>query len=179
MLDEMKSVNNTLVSLEGTLKIEPRPDERIEDTIQHALDNLSNAYGCTFDKDVFTLQSENQLNADNINLLLRDVVACLADMSLFINLKLFHKNLAITLSDVNYLGFAREQLITSLKYLMDESTCKQYVGDIIPPMTSALNNISMCSIKRMFTILLVLEKLGIYEGVAIMAQILYMGGLVK
>ena len=42
----------------------------------------------------------------------------------------------------------------------------------------ALNNVEMSQIKRLFIVMLVMEKLGIHEGVAACAQLLYIGGLV-
>lgn len=177
MLDNIISFNKILVSLESTLKIEATGEQRAEEIIDAAIDRLSNTYSCTFDRDVYTLQAENQLQAEKINLLLKDVQQCLAELSLYINLKLYHKNLAFTLADVNYLGYSKNQLNTALKYLQDETLAAQYHAETIKPFYNTLNSISMCSIKRLFLVMLMLDRLGINEGVSIVAQLLYLGGL--
>jgi len=178
MFDNTISFNNILTSLESTLSIEMSSDMTVAETLDAATKRLENTYACTFDKDVYALQSESQLIADNINLLLKDVQQCLAMLSFYTNLKLYHMNMGITLSDVNYLGYSKEQLLTALRYLMYENEYKKHSAEIITPLFNTLNNIPMCSVKRMFIILLMLNKLGITEGVSIMAQLLYLGGLV-
>ena len=50
-------------------------------------------------------------------------------------------------------------------------------ADLIP-LSHQLNNIPMCMVKRLFVILLMLARLGVVEGVAIIAHLLYLGGLV-
>ncbi len=178
MFDNNISFNSILTSLESTLSIEMMSNTSVADIIQAACDRLENTYACKLDKDVYTIQSENQLMADNIDRLLRDVQQCLSMLSFYLNLKLFHTNMGVTLADVNYLGYAKDELLTALKYLMYEREYKKYVDDIIPPLYNTLNNINMCSVKRLFISLLMLHRLGISEGVAVIAQFLYVGGLV-
>lgn len=178
MFDDTISFNNILTSLESTLSIEMLGDMTVSEIIDAAVQRLENTYAFTLDRDVYTLQSESQLTADKIDALLKDVQQCLAMLSFYTNLKIFHTNMVITLSDVNYLGYAKEQLLTALKYLMYENEYRKHSTEIITPLYNTLNNIPMCSVKRMFIILLMLARLGISEGVAIMAQLLYVGGLV-
>ena len=66
-----------------------------------------------------------------------------------------------------------------LKYCQDKKLFKQHKENIIQPLSNTLNNISMCTIKRLFIILLMFSELGIDEGVSIIAQLLYLGGLVS
>lgn len=179
MLDDNISLNGILVSIEGVLRIEHTEEARVNNTIDDALDRLENNFGTKFDKDIYPIQSENQLSAENVNLFLRDLTTCLQNLSLFIQLKFFHKNIGITLADVNYLGYSKKQIQTSLKYLQDEALYKQHHDDIIPPLFNTLNNINMCSIKRLFIIMLMFDRLGITEGVAIVAQLLYMCSLIQ
>ncbi|MCM1215087.1 MAG: hypothetical protein NC548_11270 [Lachnospiraceae bacterium] len=179
MFDTDVSLSNILVSMEGVLKIEYTEDGRVEDTIQKAIERLENTYGTTFNTDVYTLQRENQLTADNINLFLRDIRVVLEQLSFFIGLKFFHKNFAITLSDVNYLGYAKSQLLTALQYLQDDKLAVAHHDEIIKPLYNTLNNISICATKRLFVNMLMLDRLGISEGVSVVAQLLYLGGLVR
>ena len=56
--------------------------------------------------------------------------------------------------------------------------CYEKRCTLVPALVGALNNVEMSQIKRLFIVMLVMEKLGIYEGVAACAQLLYIGGLV-
>lgn len=177
MFDNEISLNNILVSFEGTLKIEMAGNQKVQDIIDQAITRLENAYSCKFDRSVYQLQADNQLMADTMNILLRDIQQCLQQLAFYINLKLFHKNTSITLADVKYLGYSRDLLMTGLQYLMDVDMAKQHAKDVLAPMPNTLNNIPICSVKRLFIILLMLHRLGISEGVSIVAQMLYIGGL--
>lgn len=179
MFDNTISLNNILVSLEGVLKIEASGELKVDEILRNATARLENAYNVTFDRDVWALQAENQLTADHIGHLLRDVKQCLEQMSLYINLKLYHKNPSVSLSDVNYLGYARSQLMSCIKYLQDDDLAKQYKSTIMAPLKNATNNIAMCTTKRLFIVMFMLDDLGISEGVAVIAQLLYIGGLVS
>lgn len=178
MLDNNMSLNSILVSIEGTLKIEHTEDTKVDDVLLAAKQRLENAYGTVFDKDVFSLQSENQLVADDIDILLKNVSQCLSQLALYIDLKLYHKNLAITLADVNYLGYSKEQLLTALKYMQDVDEYKKHHEEVTKPLHNTLNAIPMCTVKRLFVVMLMLDNLGITEGVSIVAQLLYIGGLI-
>lgn len=178
MFDKNISFNSILTSLESTLSIEMGSNTTVADTIQSAKDRLENTYACKLDKDVFTIQNESQLVADNISILLRDVEQCLKSLSFYMYLKLFHTNMGITLSDVNYLGYDKESLLTALNYLMYSKTYKAHAEEIISSLYDTLNNINMCSVKRLFISMIMLYELGISEGVGVIAHFLYVGGLV-
>lgn len=178
MINDTIAFNNIITSLESTLCIEISGDTPVQEIVDDAIARLENTYSCTIDRDVFSIQAESQLLADSIGLFLKDVQQCLAMLSLYINLKMFHMDMGITLSDVNYLGYSKDQLCTALRYMMYKTEYERHHDDIISPFYNALNNIAICSVKRMFIILLILDKLGISEGVAIVAQFLYLGGLV-
>lgn len=178
MFDNTVSLKNVLVSLESTLKLEYQPEQKVEDIINVAVANLENACGgCTFDKDIFSLQGENQLVDNHIQLVLKDLQQCLAMMSFYIELKIYNKNLATLLSDVNYLGYGKDKLLTSLRYMQDAAQYTMYRDEVITPLYNALNNVPICTIKRAFIIMLMLDRLGVSEGVGIMAQFLFLGGL--
>lgn len=179
MLDSSYSMQTILNSLEAVLQIEYAEELRVQDVIDKAIERLENRYGTTFDRDVYSLQQENQLVASNIDVFLRDIRSSLEQLSFFIQLKLFHKNSSFTLSDVNYLGYAKTQLLTALRYLQDEKLAKSHHTEVITPLYNTLDNIHICSVKRLFVDMLMLDRLGIAEGVATVATLLYIGGLVK
>lgn len=179
MLNNNIALNNILVSFESTLKIEYTSECTVRETLDDAKARLENVYQVTLDRSVWDIINESQLSADNISLFMRDVKQCLADISLFINLKLYHKDFGMYLADVNYLGYDKSKLMNVLKYCQDKKLFKQHKENIIQPLSNTLNNISMCTIKRLFIILLMFSELGIDEGVSIIAQLLYLGGLVS
>ena len=177
MFDSEFSFLNLLTSFESVLKLDYNAEDRVEDIINRAIQSLESTYGCDFSKDVFTLRAENQLSADNLNIFLRDVRQCLAEMSLYTQLKLFHKNMPINLADINYLSTGKAALLTSLRYLQDKESQQRNHDELIQPLINALNNVPTCQPKRLFIYLLMFDRLGITEGVAIVAELLYLGGL--
>ena len=179
MLDNSISLVSILTSLESVLKIEYLNDSKVEDVIRRAIEELENTYSVSFTTDLFSMQEANQLTSSKLDTLVRDITQVLGQLSLFIQLKLYHKNVPIQLADVNYLGYAKQQLLTSLAYLQDEKEAITQRDEIITPLISTLNNLGMSSIKRLFISMFVLNKLGVYEGVSIIAQFLYLGGLVS
>lgn len=179
MLDNNISLTNILVGLESVLKIEYLNGAKVEETIQKAIDTLESTYSVTFSTDLFSLQQEHQLTSSKLEILIRDITQSLSQMGLFIQLKSYHCNLGITLADVNYLGYAKPRLLTCLTYLQDKKAAAATRDEIIPPLTATLNNIGMSTIKRLFVCMLVLDRLGVAEGVAVVSQVLYMGGLVE
>ena len=177
MFDSNVSLTQVLIGLEGTLCIEYSESLRVDEVLKDAIIRLEEKYGTTFDKDVYSLQEENQLSADKINQFLLNIKGGLEELAFFVSLKLYHKNLPITLAEVNYIGYSRQQLLVSLRYLQDVDEYKKHGKEIIVPLTNQLNNITACTVKRLFVVLLMLDKLGIVEGVSIVAQLLYLGGL--
>lgn len=178
MFDSMVSVNSVLLGLEAALRIEMDPSKKTKENVEAAIERLENAYVVQFDQDVFSLIEESQLMSDKLTIFLRDIQQALCMLSFYTDLKLYHKNIPITLSDTNYLGFAREQLLTALRYLQDSNEAAKHGESVMLPLENALDSVSMCSVKRLFIIMLVLNRLGIKEGVACVARVLYLGGLV-
>ena len=179
MLNNDLSFQSILLSLESALKLEVVPECTVNENIESAVSRLENTYGVTLDDDIFKLRDASELMASNLQFFFRDITTALAQLSLYINLKLYHKDTPIRLSDVNYIGYAKTQLLTALRYLMDEEQNYKYSDDLIEAMSNTLNNIQACNTKRLFVIMIMLQKLGVREGAAIAAQLLYIGGLVK
>lgn len=170
-------LDQILLSFESTLKIEynERETRRVIDS---AITRIESAQGIKIDDDIYALQARNMLAADSINMLLSQIMECLKSLSLYIDISMFTRTIGISLADVNYLGFARAELKTAMQYLQDKEHYEKR-STFIPPITAAVSNIDMCTIKRLFVILLVLEKLGVSVGVSVVARLLYLGGLVS
>lgn len=177
MIIDNMAIVNLCTSFEGVLHLEYSESTKTEECLNAAIKALENDYNITIDKDIYTLQAENSLVSKQIDMLLQSITECMKSTALFILLGTFHHSVSLSLSSANYLGLSRDRLLTALKYLQDKDTYtkrSQSIGMI----SDALNTVPVCHTKRFFMILLMLEKLGISEGVSIIAQLLYLGGIV-
>ena len=171
------SLSDTLVGIEGVLKLDYSTQRNVEFTIKQAKKEIENAYGLTLDKPVYEIQIENQLSATNVDKFIDSLTIALQRLSLYTAIVFYTKKVPFALADVNFLGFARHNLITSLKYLLDDDLYSKERENIIPPLYSALDNVTVGFVKRLFVILLMLDNLGIYDGAAVVVQLLYLGGI--
>lgn len=176
MLTDMFTLQQVLLSFENTLRIEYTETD-VARIIKTARQKLENAYQCRLDQPVYTVQAQNELVSENLNVFLQELAECLKQLTALTSISMYTKKPPINLADVNCLGFTSETLTTALKYLQDR-VCYEKRGTIIPALVSALNNVEMSQIKRLFIVMLVMESLGLFEGVAACAQLLYIGGLV-
>lgn len=175
MLADLFTLQQCLLSFENALRIEYTENE-VGKIIHVAKNKLENAYGCKLDKSVYTVQASNELVSENLDVLISEVSECLKYITALTSIALFTKKPPINLADVNYLGFTSETLTTALKYLQDRVLYEKR-DTLVPAITSALNNVEISQIKRLFIIMLVMEDLGLVEGVSACAQLLYLGGL--
>lgn len=118
----------------------------------------------------------NGLVNDSITSFLAQLTESLKSLSLLMAISLYDKKYSETLADVNYLGFSKQSLLTSLKYLQDE---KMYARrqDFFPDLVRSIGKIDYSRIKRLLIIMVILEDLGVEEGVAIIAMYLYSGAV--
>ena len=177
MFNQDIAINELLVSIESVLLLEYRADQKVEDTLAAAIERLENTHALRLDRDVFTIMHESELMFNNLSVFMRNLKTALSALSFYTDLKLFHKDLPITLSSVNYLGMDRQELLNALRNLQDTSQYAKHANDIMPPIANALDQIPLCTVKRMLCIILLLHRLGVSEGVSVMARLLYIGGL--
>ena len=175
MISDIVSLSSVLLNFEQVLKIE-YSEMSAERIIRAAKSKLENNFQVTFSKSIYELQAENRLVADSLNVFLEQVVDVCRSLSLYIDNCMFNNSVPIDLADVNYLGFDSNSLKVALRYLQNAKTYTQR-DNIIPSLRAAVSNIEPCDIKRIFMILFMLDELGIYEGAAIAAKLLYLGGL--
>lgn len=176
MISDMFSLKQVLLSFENTLRIEYK-EQDVYKILKAAKQKLENAYQCKLDDPVYVVQAQNELVSENLNVFLRELSECLKQLTLLTSNAVFAKKIPISLADVNYLGFTSETLSVALKYLQDRVLYEKR-DQFLPAISGALNNVEMSQIKRLFIIMLMLEKLGIPEGVSACAQLLYFGGRV-
>ena len=178
MIVDTLSINQCVSSIETVLRLEYTQDAKLDELISSATKRLEEKYGLTIDKDIYTLQAENQLASDTLSRFLADITECLKLFSLYTTLQTFHHNMSFSLSQVNYLGYARQQLMASLKYFLDKDMYA-HREDVVKAISMPIDKVPLNIVKRLFVAMLFLEKLGISEGVAIIGHILYMGGIVE
>lgn len=175
MISDYISLSSILINFEQVLKIE-YSEMSTERIIRNAKSKLENSFQVTFNKSVYELQAENRLVADTLNIFLEQVIDALKGLSLYVDNCMFNSSVPIDLADVNYLGFDGNSIRVALRYLQSSKTYAQK-NDIIIPLRAAVSNIEPCDIKRLFIILFMLDDLGIGEGAAVVAKLLYLGGL--
>lgn len=176
MIADNLTLTHICTSFEGVLKLEYNDNMRTEECLDNAIKSLENAYAIKIDKDIYSLQAENSLVSQQLDQLLLSITECMKTTALYTTLAIFNHNIGISLADANYLGCARERLLTGLKYFQDKDLYPKR-SQIVSTISEALNTIAINHVKRLFMILLILERLGVSEGVAIVAQLLWLGGM--
>lgn len=176
MISDVISLTAVLVGFESTLKIE-YSEHSVDKIIKEAKARLENAYQVKIDKSVYDLQATNTYVADTLNSLVMQIANCMYQLAGLQQVTMFYKSKAISLASVNFLGYEASTLRTALKYLQSNDTYSERAPIIraLRDRVSQLGNAD--NIKRLFTIMFMLEELGIFEAVASVAQFLYVGGL--
>lgn len=82
----------------------------------------------------------------------------------------------ISLERVNYIGVSKTSLTSLLKLLQCEGRTK-YVEASMDTVKGRITSLPMCSEKKLFLCLVVCYYIGLYELTAVLAEILYLGGL--
>lgn len=170
----MVSLTSIMLQFEAVLKIEYDETET-KRVVESAVRKLENAYGMRIDnKTLYELEAENIHLADNVQNLLQQVLECTKNLSFLFQCGMFQHAIPITLSTVKYLGLGKEALQSILRYF--QNIDEYYLAsNAVLQIMYGLDGIDMNSVKRMFIIMLVLDKLGLKESVAIVAQYLYYG----
>ena len=176
MLSDMFTLQQVLLAFENTLRIEYTEKETSK-IVRAAKNKLENAYQCRLDMPFYRVQAQNELVSENLNVFLQELAECVKQLTALTSISMFTKKPPIDLADVNYLGFDRAVLNTSLKYLQDRVYYEKRQEQVIPAISTALDNVEISQIKRLFIVMLVLENLDIPEAVAACAQLLYLGGI--
>lgn len=176
MLSDMFTLQQCLLAFENTLRIE-YTEKETSHIIRAAKQKLENAYQCRLDQPIYRVQAQNELVSENLNVFLQELAECMKNLTALTSIVMFTKKPPFKLSDVNYLGFDATQVRVSLKYLQDRVYYEKRNEQVIPAFTSALDNVEISQIKRLFIVMLVLEDLGVPEAVSACAQLLYLGGM--
>lgn len=173
MLRDKLTLQEILLGFENTLKIEYTHQDTAK-VVKLAVQRIESAIGCTLSDNIYDDQLSTQLIGDSIDIFLSQVIESMKSLSILLSITLFDKRYGENLRDLNYLGFSEKELKLSLKYLQDSKLTKQrktFFNQIV----TATAKIGISEQKRLLTIMAVLERLGIEEAVALIAQYLYIG----
>ena len=175
-LRDKSDLTMTLVGLEHALHIEHTPVPTTERTIKEAIARLENTYKIKLDNGVYAAQAESNYSGEVLDQLLAYVLEGYKSLAGYLMLCMFDRRWGETLQDVEYLGFAQEQLLNALKFLQDSALYEER-GAFMREFTRALDNVVMSTVKRLCIILVVAERLDLRELTAVTAAFLYAGGL--
>lgn len=176
MLKNMVNLNAVILSFETVLKIEYEENDT-KRVIANSVRRLETSYGVRIEgKTLYELESDNINLADTIQNLLQQALECTKSLSFLFQCGMFTHAIPITLSTVKYLGLGKEALQSILRYF--QNVDEYYLAsNAVPQIITCLDGIDMSEVKRLFIILLMLDKLGLQEAVAIVAQYLYYGSV--
>lgn len=175
MIKESLNLPDILLGLENALKIEY--NEKDAEKIKFkSRQRLEAAFQVRIVGSIYETQATNRLVGDNLSLLLANVTENLKSLALLLSVAMFDRKLGMTVRDVNYLGFAKQDLQAALKYLQNEVLYESRTS-FFPRLTQQVSYVEMSSIKRLLVIMIVMEDLGIKEGVSLISQYLYLGSM--
>lgn len=174
MLRNSVSLSDVILSFGNTLRIDYNLTD-VREIRDESIRQLENIFHVKIDKSLYDLQSENKFVSKEVEMLLQEIVENLKSMSLLLSISTFDKHYGNSLKDIKYMGYDRKTLMTCLKYLQDEKLYKRR-GEFFESIVLGVNSVYMCSTKKLFIIMIILERLGIEEGVSIIANYLYLGG---
>lgn len=175
MLRDMLSMGSIILGFENTLRIDYSEPE-INSIIANSISSLESSYSLKFDASIWELQIRTQFTAVNINELITQIEDCLKSLALLTGISMYDKCFTETLQDVEYCGYDRERFLSHLKYLQDEDYYDKQ-DDFFPFIINAMDKVPMCTAKKLLVIMIILDKLEIREGVSIIANYLYAGGV--
>ena len=144
--------------------------------IKRAKENLENRLQCKLTESVYTLQAKNALVSQSIDAVLNGVSAGIELLATLYAMSIYLKDRKnFDMADVNYLGQDRGRLATGFKMLADRVYSRQAHDEMMAAIKSQLNNMTMNQLKRLLLVMIMFDELGIDEGVATCANLLYLG----
>lgn len=177
MIREHLSLNDILIGFENSLKIEYK-EKDIDKIRVTTKQRLESTFQVMIVSSIYETQASNRVVGDNLSILMSQLTENMKSLALLLSISMFDKRFGETLKNVNYLGFAKSELLTCLKYLQDEVLYDKR-SSFFSTLVRGAGLIEMCSIKRLLVIMVILEDLGVKEGVSLIAQYLYTGAVSK
>lgn len=175
MFREFINANSVLLGCERSLSLD-YAERDIHSILDRTINNIGDNLGLNLsDKSIYDLLGETKVGADTLNIFLQQIGENLKAVAFHITLLLYDRKYSFTLRDYNYLGFSEEHLLTALKYLQDSELYSSR-DTFFDTLIRSSDKLAMCELKRWLCIMAVFEKLGICEGVALIAMLLFICG---
>jgi hypothetical protein len=176
MISDNFALQPILTAFETVLYID-YIETNVATVIQNSRHSIENAFQITLTDTIYNLQVNNSFASEPLDEFLSRLSEPLKQLATLNAFIMYTKRAPIDLRDVHYMGFARNTLLTALKYLQDKNL-HTHSEQVTSAFTSVIDNIPFCDIKRLLTVLLVLHSLGTDDVISVIAQTLYLGGLV-
>lgn len=177
MIKDDISITDIIISFENTLRID-YDLPTVKEIVNSSIMKLEAAYSTKIDKPLFDILINTRFTNAGINDLIVQIENNLKSLALLTSITMFNKIFTQTLKDVNYLGYTRREIQTSLKYFQDNEYYDKK-DSFYDMLVESLNSVPLGIVKKLFIILLVLDKLDVKEGASCVAQYLYLGGVMR
>lgn len=174
MLRASISLSDILLSFDNTLRIDYNLKD-VREIRAESVRQLENIFHIKIDKSLYEIQAEGSFVSKEIDSLLQQITENLKSMALLLSISTFDKQYGENLKEVKYLGYPRVTLMTTLKYLQDEKLYERR-DQFFESLIDGVNTVYMGTVKKLFIVMIILEKLGISEGVSVIANYIYLGG---
>lgn len=180
MISDLYTLASALTKCETALMLEYKQDN-VDDwrlIIKQAKENLENRLQCKIDAPLYSIQVRNALVSQSVDSCLMNMAAGIeAICSLYVMSIYLKDREGFDLGDVNYLGQTRDSLAMGLKCLTDRVYARQAHNEVFAAIKANLNNMTMSQLKRVLLVMIMFDELGVDEGVAACANLLYLGAI--
>ena len=113
---------------------------------------------------------------DSASLFVDNIALIHAKLSAYCHIVRYGLHTDVLLSNINYMSVQQSTMLQVLKELQLES-CIPSVEEPVRVLENRIQTIRISREKRLFMLLLIAYEIGLYEVVATIAEILYLGGI--
>lgn len=167
-------LHETLIGFESVLHITVENTD-VEEQIRQAKSTIANQFQLDLSgKGVMEAKLFNPSTAMKVEGFLASIGESMKRIALLLTYNVATGKYGVTLREVGYLGFDKKSLANCLKYLIHE----QLYGErknFLPGLIMATSKLEVDQMRRLLVVMFVLEELGLFDGVSVIAQFLYMG----
>lgn len=175
MLKDYLKINDILINLENILQVNYM-SKRVTDIVEDTITNLERVYGIEFNKSIFQIQEDTIGITDNVSGLVRQLNEALKNIAMLTCLEMTTSNYTVSVKSCDYLGFGKTHLLGALKWLQREDLYPQG-RDYLTSLKLKADRMEMSEIKKLIILMCIFDRIGMSEGVELIAEYLYIGGV--